>query len=153
MKRNKFKRGLSLEIRERIVVKSPTYRDLLEVALRAEEIISERKILEIKQKETTTIKVNENFSFRSMGSRHNRIKKRKVSQVSSLEERSTTNRFRKSEESESVNKSKFVVGTTVLMCNECGKLHKGECWRTKPKVCYHCRQPGHFIIDCPVKKQ
>ena len=139
LKRDKFKRGLTLEIREKIVIKPPTYRDVLKVALRAEDIISERKILEIKEKETTTIKVNETFSFRSMGSRHRRIKKREVSQVSSPEEGSTTNRFKQSGESESVNKSKFVGGTTVLMCNEYGKLHKGKCWRIKRKVCYHYR--------------
>ena len=107
--------------------KPPTYRDLLEAALRAEEIISERKILEIKEKETTTIKVHETFSFRNMGSRHRRIKKRKVSQVSSPEEGSITNKFKQSKESKNVNKSKFVGGTIVLMCNECVKLHKGEC--------------------------
>ena len=108
--------------------------------------------MEVKEKETTTTKVNENLSFTSMGSRQSRIKKREVSQVNSPEEGSTTDRFKQSEESESINKSKFVGGTTVLMYNEYGKLHKGEYWRTKLKVCYHCRQPGHFIIDCPVKK-
>ena len=127
LKRDKFERGLILEIREKIIIKPPTYRDLLEAALRAEEIILERKMLEIKEKKTTTIIVNETFSFRSMGSRHSRIKKREVSQVSSPEEGSATNKFKQSEESESDNKSKFMGGTIVLMCNECGKLHKGEC--------------------------
>ena len=44
LKRDKFERGLTLEIREKIVIKPPTYRDALEAALRAEEIISERKM-------------------------------------------------------------------------------------------------------------
>ena len=43
-------------------------------------------------------------------------------------------------------------GTIALICNDCEKLYKGACWRTKPKLCYHCRQPRHFIIDCPIKK-
>ena len=90
LKRDKFERGLTLKIPEKIIIKPPTYRDALEAALRAEEIISERKILEIKEKETTTIKVNENFSFKSMGSRHSGIKKRDMSQVNLPEEGSTT---------------------------------------------------------------
>ena len=40
LKRDKFEKGLILEIREKIVIKPPTYRDLLEAALRAEEIIT-----------------------------------------------------------------------------------------------------------------
>ena len=43
-------------------------------------------------------------------------------------------------------------GTTTSMCNSCGKLHLGECWRTKLRVCFYCRQPRHFILDCPRKK-
>ena len=83
LKRDKFERGLTFRIWEKIVIKPPTYIGLLKAALRAEKIISERKILEIKEKKTKTIKVNKNFSFRSMGPQHNGIKKREVSQVSS----------------------------------------------------------------------
>ena len=53
LKRNKFERGLNLEIREKIVVKPPTYRDLLETAIRAKEIILERNALEAKKNKTT----------------------------------------------------------------------------------------------------
>ena len=55
LKRDKFERGLSLEIRERIAIKLATYRDLLETTLRAEEIIMERNILEAKRKRATSV--------------------------------------------------------------------------------------------------
>ena len=56
LKIDKSKRGLTLEIWEKIVIKPLTYRDLLEAALRAEEIISKRKILEIKERKLQQLK-------------------------------------------------------------------------------------------------
>ena len=53
LKRNKFERGLNFEIREKIVVKASTYRELLETAIRAEELILERNEIEAKKKKTT----------------------------------------------------------------------------------------------------
>ena len=43
-------------------------------------------------------------------------------------------------------------GTTASMYNSYGKFHLRECWRTKPRVCFYCKQPKHFILDCPRKK-
>ena len=92
-------------------MKPSTYRDLLEVTLRAEETILERKIFKVKETETATTKMNDNLSFRSMGSRQSRIKEREVSRVSSLEEGATTIRFKQSDDRESVDKSKIMIGT------------------------------------------
>ena len=38
LKRNKFERGLNLEIREKMAIKPPTYREVLETTMRAKEI-------------------------------------------------------------------------------------------------------------------
>ena len=55
LKWDKFERGLTLEIREKMVVKPLTYRDLLKTALWAEEFIMEKNILEAKKKRTTGV--------------------------------------------------------------------------------------------------
>ena len=67
LKRNKFERGLNLEIREKIVVKSSTYRELLEIAIRAEEIIVERNAVGAKKKKATGV-FTPSPSFRTGGS-------------------------------------------------------------------------------------
>ena len=54
LKRKKFERGLNLEIREKIEIKPLTYREILETALRAEEMIIERNEVEAKKKKTIT---------------------------------------------------------------------------------------------------
>ena len=72
LKRNKFKRGLNLKIRERIAVKPPTYKDLLEAALRAEETILEKSILDTNKKRmtsafTTPTGERDDLSFKTIG--------------------------------------------------------------------------------------
>ena len=53
MKRDRFERGLKLEIRKKMAVKPPTYNALLEAALRAEETLVERSTMETKRKKFT----------------------------------------------------------------------------------------------------
>ena len=53
MKRDRFERGLKLEIREKMAVKPPTYSALLEAALRAEETLVETSTVETKRKQFT----------------------------------------------------------------------------------------------------
>ena len=59
--------------------------------------------------------------------------------------------FRETDNRKDISKSKSKDETTTSMCNSCGKFHLGECWRMKSRVCFYCRQPGHFIVDCPRK--
>ena len=49
LKRNKFEQGLNLEIRERMAIKPLTYTEVLETALRAEEMMIERNEVEAKK--------------------------------------------------------------------------------------------------------
>ena len=72
LKKDKFERRLNLEIRERIAIKLPSYRDLPEIALRAEEIILERNALEAKRKRvtsafTTLTRTSDGSYFRGAG--------------------------------------------------------------------------------------
>ncbi|KAK4395955.1 Transposon Ty3-G Gag-Pol polyprotein [Sesamum angolense] len=53
LKRDRFERGLRLEIREKIAIKSPSYGVLLEAALRTEETSLERSSTEVKRKKLT----------------------------------------------------------------------------------------------------
>ncbi|XP_055961859.1 uncharacterized protein LOC126681798 [Mercurialis annua] len=72
-KRSKFERGLNLDIREKIAVKTPTYSALIEAALRAEEILVERSEIESKKKKMTgnfnvPSRHGSSFSFRGSSS-------------------------------------------------------------------------------------
>ncbi|KAK4406534.1 hypothetical protein Sango_0659900 [Sesamum angolense] len=53
LKRDRFERGLRLEIREKIAIKPPSYGALLEAALRAEDTSLERSSTEAKRKRLT----------------------------------------------------------------------------------------------------
>ncbi|KAL2226504.1 UNVERIFIED_CONTAM: Transposon Tf2-12 polyprotein, partial [Sesamum indicum] len=53
LRRDRFERGLRLEIREKIAIKPPSYGALLEAALRAEETSIERSSTEAKRKKLT----------------------------------------------------------------------------------------------------
>ncbi|XP_050211512.1 uncharacterized protein LOC126661695 [Mercurialis annua] len=52
-KRSKFERGLNLNIREKIDVKSPTYKALIEAAFRPKEILVERTEINFEKKKMT----------------------------------------------------------------------------------------------------
>ena len=53
IKRDRFERGLKLEIREKMAVKPPTYSALVEAALITEESLVERSTIETKRKKFT----------------------------------------------------------------------------------------------------
>ncbi|KAL2250218.1 UNVERIFIED_CONTAM: Retrovirus-related Pol polyprotein from transposon [Sesamum indicum] len=85
--RDRFERGLKLEIREKIANKPPSYGALLEAALRAEETSIERGSTEAKRKKLTgnlnpTVGQSGAFSFRGSGPQRGWFRGRGVGQTS-----------------------------------------------------------------------
>ncbi|KAL2235714.1 UNVERIFIED_CONTAM: Retrovirus-related Pol polyprotein from transposon [Sesamum indicum] len=87
LRRDRFERGLRLEIRDKLAIKPPSYGALLEAALRAEETSIERSSTEAKRKKLTgnlnpTVGQSGAFSFRGSGPQRGWFGGRGVGQTS-----------------------------------------------------------------------
>ncbi|KAL2243791.1 UNVERIFIED_CONTAM: Retrovirus-related Pol polyprotein from transposon [Sesamum indicum] len=87
LRRDRFERGLRLEIREKIAIKPPSYGALLEAVLRAEETSIERSSTEAKRKKLTgnlnpTVGQSGAFSFKGFGPQRGWFRGRGVGQTS-----------------------------------------------------------------------
>ncbi|KAL2251881.1 UNVERIFIED_CONTAM: hypothetical protein Sindi_2310400 [Sesamum indicum] len=155
LKRDRFERGLRLEIREKIAIKPPSYGALLEAALRAEETSIERSSTEAKR-----MKMTDNLnptpgqsgadSFRGSGSQMGWFRDRGVGQTSR-----SPSVFSSRGGPTSVGfggrqgPARLFSGGSIPSCANCGRRHIGECWGARSIICYRCRQPGHIVRDCP----
>ncbi|KAL0453299.1 UNVERIFIED_CONTAM: Retrovirus-related Pol polyprotein from transposon [Sesamum latifolium] len=134
LRRDRFKRGLRLEIREKIAIKPQSYSALLEAALRAEETSLERSSNEAKRKKfgdnlNPSSRQSGVVSFRGSGSQRGWYRGRGVGQtsrfpsVSSSRGGPTSIGFGGRQ-----GPARSFSGRSISTCANCGRRHTGECW-------------------------
>ncbi|KAL0404196.1 UNVERIFIED_CONTAM: hypothetical protein Sradi_2060400 [Sesamum radiatum] len=138
LRRERFERGLRLEIRKKIAIKPPSYGALLEAALRAEETSLERSSTEAKLKKlidnlNPTLGQSSAVSFRGSGSQRGWYRGRGVGQtsrfpsVSSSRGGPTSIGFGGRQ-----SPARSFSGRSIPSCANCGRRHTGECWGVQP---------------------
>ncbi|KAL0293197.1 UNVERIFIED_CONTAM: Transposon Ty3-G Gag-Pol polyprotein [Sesamum angustifolium] len=155
LRRDRFERGLRLEIREKIAIKPLSYGALLEAALRAEETSLERSSTEAKRKNLTG---NLNpipgqsgaVSFRGSGLQRGWYRGRGMGQTSrSPSVSSSRGGLNSIGFGGRQGPTRSFSGRSIPSCANCGRRHTSECWGAQPIVCYRCHQPRHIVTDCP----
>ncbi|KAL0450939.1 UNVERIFIED_CONTAM: RNA-directed DNA polymerase [Sesamum latifolium] len=134
LRRDRFERGLRLEIREKIAIKPQSYSALLEAALRAKETSLERSSNEVKRKKLAdTLNPSSRqsgvVSFRGSGSQRGWYRGRGVGQTSRF---SSVSSSRGGPTSVGFGgrqgPARSFSGRSIPTCANCGRRHTGECW-------------------------
>ncbi|KAL2237840.1 UNVERIFIED_CONTAM: hypothetical protein Sindi_0975700, partial [Sesamum indicum] len=156
LKRDRFERGLRLENREKIAIKTPSYGALLEAALRAEGTSIKRSSIETKRKKLTS-NLNPTpgqsgvISFRGSGSQRGWFRSRGVGQTSrsppvfSSRGGPTLVGFGGRQ-----GPARSLNGGSTPSCANCGMRHTSECWGARLIICHRCRQSGYIVKDYPM---
>ena len=126
-----------------MAIKPPTYREVLEMALRAEEMMIERQEVEAKKKKTTgsflaPTRTSGSSSFRGSSFQMSNFRGRSMSRSNQSRGGSFGRGFGRFDSRRGQSKSMSSASTPT--CNKCGRIHSGECWNTRPGACYHCGQ-------------
>ncbi|KAL0411911.1 UNVERIFIED_CONTAM: Retrovirus-related Pol polyprotein from transposon [Sesamum latifolium] len=134
LRRDRFERGLRLEIREKIAIKPQSYGALLEATLRAEETSLERSSNEAKRKKLAdnlnpSSRQSDAVLFRGSGLQRGWYRGRGVGQTSRFPSVSSSRG-----EPTSVGfggrqgPARSFSGRSISTCANCGRRHTGECW-------------------------
>ncbi|XP_028056539.1 uncharacterized protein LOC114260590 [Camellia sinensis] len=123
-KARKFEGGLDLDILDRVgVLNLPTYVNVLDRALMVEAILVAKKQALVPTSEWRGKRSGSNFKRgRSF------LKKQNTGSYSSLSQSSGS----------------------VPTCSECGRKHKGVCYRASGAY-FRCGKIGHVMRDCPIR--
>ncbi|XP_011071700.1 uncharacterized protein LOC105157096 [Sesamum indicum] len=151
LRRDRFERGLRLEIWEKVAIKPPSYGALLKAALRAEETSVERSSTEVKRKKLTgnltpTLGQSGLVYFRGSDSQRGWYRGRGVGHTSR-----SPSVFSSRGGPISVGfgwrqgLDRSFNGISTPSCANRGRRHAGECWEARPIVCYRFHQPGHIL--------
>ena len=161
----RFVYGLQIDIKEKMAASSPSYKEMIATAIRAERNYQERLEIEAKRKKTASTSSAPAKSsgggssyYRGGGSQSGGFRGRgfgRQSQASTFPggRGGSGGRFGDRGGRSGWGGSSFSGGSSQAPeCEECHRRHTGECWGPNPIRCYLCNRIGHISRDCPNRR-